>query len=64
MDGLLPIVRRARRPLLPVEAATDAKSAVVPVKAEVKASGESPHATREEKHGKAAATEPAKQAGA
>ena len=28
MNGLLPIIRRVRRPLLPVEAAADARSAV------------------------------------
>ena len=28
MDGLLPIIRRVRRPLLPVEAAADAKPEV------------------------------------
>jgi hypothetical protein len=32
MSGLLPIIRRVRRPLLPPEAPTDAKPAVVPVK--------------------------------
>ena len=32
MNGLLPIIRRVRRPLLPPEAATDAKPAAVPVK--------------------------------
>ena len=35
MDGLLPIIRRVRRPLVPVEGTTggaDAKPAVVPVK--------------------------------
>jgi hypothetical protein len=60
MDGLLPIIRRVRRPLLPVETATDAKPVVVPVKAEIKASGESPRAKHEEEHGEAAASEPAK----
>jgi hypothetical protein len=33
MNGLLPIIRRVRRPLLPVEAPTDAKPAVVSVAA-------------------------------
>ena len=28
MNGLLPIIRRVRRPLLPVEAAADARAAV------------------------------------
>ena len=32
MNGLLPIIRRVRRPLLPPEAPTDAKPAAVPVK--------------------------------
>jgi len=31
MSGLLPIIRRVRRPLLPVEAPTDAKPVAVPV---------------------------------
>jgi len=30
MSGLLPIIRRVRRPLLPVEVPTDAKPVVVP----------------------------------
>ena len=30
MSGLLPIIRRVRRPLLPVEAPTDAKPVVAP----------------------------------
>ena len=74
MNGLYPIIRRVRRPLLPVEAAVDAKPVgggqqtaqaaatvepppavppVAPVEAQPK---------RKEKRGKAAASEPAKQA--
>jgi hypothetical protein len=33
MNGLLPIIRRVRRPLLPVDWPTDARPAVVPVTA-------------------------------
>jgi hypothetical protein len=32
MNGLLPIIRRVRRPLLPPQATTDAKPAAEPVK--------------------------------
>jgi hypothetical protein len=35
MSGLLPIIRRVRRPLLPVEAPTDAKPVAVPAAANV-----------------------------
>jgi hypothetical protein len=34
MNGLYPIIRRVRRPLLPVEAPADAKPAIVPAQAE------------------------------
>ncbi len=37
MDGLLPIIRRVRRPLLPVEGPADAKPAVDSVPSEQKA---------------------------
>ncbi len=37
MEGLLPIIRRVRRPLLPVEGPADAKPAVAPVPSEQKA---------------------------
>ena len=36
MEGLLPIIRRVRRPLLPVEGPADAKPAVDPVPSEQK----------------------------
>ena len=36
MDGLLPIIRRVRRPLLPVEGPADAKPAVVQAPSEQK----------------------------
>ena len=35
MNGLLPIIRRVRRPLLPPDAATDARPAAAAVKVQV-----------------------------
>ena len=72
MNGLYPIIRRVRRPLLPVEAAADAKpvaggqqaaqaAAIVeppPVVPPVAPVEAQPK--RKEKRGKAAASEPAK----
>jgi hypothetical protein len=53
MNGLYPIIRRVRRPLVPIEAPAGAKPAVVPVSAESKTSSESKRATHKEKHGEA-----------
>ena len=39
MNGLLPIIRRVRRPLLPVEAVADARSAVAKAVPAVEAVG-------------------------
>ncbi len=74
MNGLYPIIRRVRRPLLPAEAAADAKPGVGgQVAVEGVATVEPPPAVpvvapsqiqpkRKDKRGKAAASEPAKQA--
>jgi hypothetical protein len=65
MNGLLPIIRRVRRPLLPVEAPADARPVVVqviPAPEPVAAEAEQPKVMqpkRKEPRGKAAATEPA-----
>jgi len=72
MNGLYPIIRRVRRPLLPVEAVADAKPVVAGQQtAQAAATMEPPPAVpllassqsqpkRKDKRGKAAATEPAK----
>ena len=63
MTGLLPIIRRVRRPLLPVEAPADAKPVVVPA-----TTGSGVHMAQgedvkrqqpKEKHGEATSSEPA-----
>ncbi len=62
MEGLLPIIRRVRRPLVPMAGAAggaDAKPAVVLVSAETKASNEGKRATQKEKHGEATAVKQA-----
>jgi hypothetical protein len=60
MDGLLPIIRRVRRPLLPVEATTDAKPAVVPAKPVGEPVQDGQHDQRKETDGKAVASQPRK----
>ena len=60
MNGLLPIIRRVRRPLLPVEATADAKPAVAPAKLTAEPVLGAPNHERKESDGKAAASEPAK----
>ena len=62
MNGLYPIIRRVRRPLAPMAGAAggaDAKPAVAPVSAEIKASSDSKRATRKEKHGEVTAVKQA-----
>ena len=59
MNGLYPIIRRVRRPLVPMEAPVGAKPAVAPVSAETKASSNSKRATHKEKHGEAIAVKQA-----
>jgi hypothetical protein len=59
MSGLLPIIRRVRRPLLPPEGAADAKPAAQPTKlAEQKTVAENVQPKAD--NGKAAAREPSK----
>lgn len=61
LNGLYPIIRRVRRPLLPVEAPADAKPEVPPVqKPKAGAEQQSEQPEPETKDGKATATEPAK----
>ena len=67
MNGLYPIIRRVRRPLLPVEAAAEAKPAVVqaapapePTAAVESAPRKDTQPKRKDKRGKVAASEPAK----
>jgi hypothetical protein len=60
MNGLLPIIRRVRRPLLPVEATADAKPMVVPVKANPEPVAGRQEQQRKEDDGKATSSEPAK----
>ena len=63
MNGLYPIIRRVRRPLLPVEAAADAKPVLTePVPAVPVVAPMETQPKRKDKRGKAAASEPAKQA--
>ena len=62
MSELLPIIRRVRRPLVPVDGAAggaDAKPAVAPVKAVPERAGCPQDAKRKEDDGEAAASEPA-----
>jgi len=59
MNGLYPIIRRVRRPLLPVDWPADAKPAVVPVSAETKTTSDSKRATHKEKHGEVTSAQPA-----
>ena len=60
MNGLYPIIRRVRRPLLPVEAPADAKPAIPPVGAEkAEQVTQSNDQNRKDEHGETAATEPA-----
>ena len=59
MNGLYPIIRRVRRPLVPMEAPGGAKPAVAPVSAEIKATSDSKRATRKEKHGEVTAAKQA-----
>ena len=59
MSGLLPIIRRVRRPLLPVEAPTDAKPVVVPAKPAAEPVRGGQDDQRKENHGEVA---PAQQA--
>ena len=71
MNGLYPIIRRVRRPLLPTEAAADAKPVVSgqlalvvvePPPAVPLVAPSQIQPNRKDKRGKAAASEPAKQA--
>ena len=61
MNGLYPIIRRVRRPLLPVEAPADAKPSVVPAappgRARSAPIGTGPQKPKE-KYGEATATKP------
>jgi hypothetical protein len=61
MNGLYPIIRRVRRPLLPVEAPAGAKPVVVPAAApggDQSAQTDTAQRQPEEKHGEAASSEP------
>jgi len=59
MNGLYPIIRRVRRPLVPVEALAGAKPAVVPMGAETKTTSDNKRATHKEKHGEVTSAQPA-----
>ena len=50
MNGLLPIIRRVRRPLLPPEAATDARPAAVAVKVQAAPTAAVPIAKPSDSH--------------
>ena len=63
MNGLLPIIRRVRRPLLPPEAPVDAKPAVVSSAAKAGdqgTQGEDVKQQPKEKHGEVTSAQPAK----
>jgi len=65
MDGLLPIIRRVRRPLLPVEGPAgghqaDAKPAAVPVTAKVEPAVDAQAERRKNDDGQVAPVKPAK----
>ena len=63
MSGLLPIIRRVRRPLLPVEAPTDAKPVAVPAAAnageQVTQAKDMKQQQLKEKHGEVTSAQPA-----
>ncbi len=61
MNGLYPIIRRVRRPLVPVEAPADAKPVVVPAAtggAQVRDETSNADQQATEKHGEATSSEP------
>lgn len=60
MSGLLPIIRRVRRPLLPPEAPTDAKPVTVPGKVAGEPVPEGQGQQRKEGDGKVATSQPRK----
>jgi len=62
MNGLYPIVRRVRRPLLPVEAAADAKPVAEPAPAVPVVAPTETQPKGKDKRGKVAASQSAKQA--
>ena len=59
MNGLLPIIRRVRRPLLPVEAPADAKPVAVPVKVKPEPVVDGQGERRKEMDGEDASAKPA-----
>ena len=61
MSGMFPIIRRVRRPLVPVTLPADAKPVVVPVQAKLEpARGSQGEQPTKDQNGKATASEPRK----